>query len=241
MPTNLNALIRYKTIDQCLRNPHRKHDIKSLMEACSEALAEYRGVYKGVGERTIRDDIRVMRSDILGFNAPIVFNEGYYSYSDPDYSIFSASIQEVKLLSEVFKLLVGEWKNFNKPEILEVLKRLARITRQKLPPEVATAVRSVSMETIEEEDLVFEQRERQRFYTKSYEKPKRAPAKIQRVPGKPRLKRGISFAKMGPTFIDIESQTDFYLKRRGFLGLFRKKVEILLQPYSWESILNLFG
>ena len=62
MPTNLNALIRYKTIDRCLQNKQRNHDIKMLIEACSKALAEFRGIYKSIGERTIRDDIRIMRS-----------------------------------------------------------------------------------------------------------------------------------------------------------------------------------
>lgn len=69
MPTNLNALIRYKQIDKELSNPYLKTTIHSLQIACSNQLAEHRGVYKLVAERTIRDDIRVMRSSALGFNA----------------------------------------------------------------------------------------------------------------------------------------------------------------------------
>lgn len=79
MPTNLNALIRYKQIDKCLHNRYVPCTIARLQEACSEALGEHRGIYRQISERTIRDDLRVMKSDMLGFNAPIVFKGGYYS------------------------------------------------------------------------------------------------------------------------------------------------------------------
>ncbi len=41
------------------------------MTVGSEALAESRGRYATVPERTVRYDLRLMRSDILGINAPI--------------------------------------------------------------------------------------------------------------------------------------------------------------------------
>lgn len=41
MPVSRNALIRYKTIDNCLRNRFRRWTLDDLIEACSEALAEY--------------------------------------------------------------------------------------------------------------------------------------------------------------------------------------------------------
>lgn len=44
MPVNKNALIRYKRIDQCLRNTNRKWTLEDLVEECSEALYEYEGV-----------------------------------------------------------------------------------------------------------------------------------------------------------------------------------------------------
>ena len=43
MAQNKNALIRYKTIDQCLRNRQRKWSLEDLIEACSDALYEYEG------------------------------------------------------------------------------------------------------------------------------------------------------------------------------------------------------
>ncbi len=240
MPTNLNALIRYKTIDRCLRNPHRKHDIKSLKEACSEALAEYRGVYKGVGERTIREDIRVMRSEILGFNAPIVFNKGYYTYSDPDYSIFNATIREKKLLTKVFELLLEEWQKIDHPDFFEVLKKLSRITGNTLPSSITMEIKKAELSVMEEElGMTIKQSEKEEYIREEIPEEKQVEIEEEEAPSEEVFKPRTSFYKMAPTHIDIESQTDFYLRRRGFLGLFREKVEVLLRPYSWESILNL--
>ena len=43
MPANKNALLRYKTIDKCLRNRARRWTLEDLVEACSDALYEYSG------------------------------------------------------------------------------------------------------------------------------------------------------------------------------------------------------
>ena len=44
MPANKNALIRYKTIDNCLRNRYRRWKLKDLVEAGSEVLYEMEGI-----------------------------------------------------------------------------------------------------------------------------------------------------------------------------------------------------
>ncbi|MCH5684372.1 hypothetical protein LWM68_08880 [Niabella sp. W65] len=72
MPVNRNALIRYRTIDKCLQNRRRKWTIENLMDACSDALYEYEGIDKPISLRTIRMDLNAMRSDKLGYNAPII-------------------------------------------------------------------------------------------------------------------------------------------------------------------------
>ena len=88
MPANKNALIRYKTIDRCLRNRYRRWTIDDLVDACSDALYDMEGITKGISKRTVQGDIQIMRSDKLGYNAPIeTYGNGYYRYSDPDYSI----------------------------------------------------------------------------------------------------------------------------------------------------------
>jgi len=88
MPANKNALIRYKTIDNCLSNHYRRWTLDDLVDACSAALRELEGINKGVSVRTVQGDIQMMRSDKLGYNAPIeVYDHKYYRYTDPDYSI----------------------------------------------------------------------------------------------------------------------------------------------------------
>ena len=70
MPANKNALIRYKTIDNCLRNHYRRWTLDDLVDACSNALYDMEGIRKGVSVRTVQGDIQMMRSDKLGYNAP---------------------------------------------------------------------------------------------------------------------------------------------------------------------------
>lgn len=108
MPANRNALIRYRTLDNCLRNRFRKWTLNDLIEACSNALYEYEGIDKGVSRRTVQADIQVMRSDKLGYNAPIVVLEKkYYTYEEKDYSITNIPLtqQDLSKLSEAVEML----------------------------------------------------------------------------------------------------------------------------------------
>lgn len=115
MPANRNALIRYKTIDTCLRNRYRQWTLDDLVDACSDALYEYEGIEKGVSTRTVQMDIQMMRSEKLGYNAPIVVvDKKYYTYEDPDYSITNIPLTETDLtrLSEAVQLL-KQFKGFS--------------------------------------------------------------------------------------------------------------------------------
>ena len=95
MPVNKNALLRYKTIDRCLRNKYRRWTLDDLVEACSEALYEMEGITRGVSVRTVQADIQMMRSDQLGYNAPIeVYDTKYYRYEDSDYSITDSPLED---------------------------------------------------------------------------------------------------------------------------------------------------
>lgn len=114
MPVNRNALIRYKTIDQCLRNRYRKWSLDDLVEACSETLYEYEGIEKGVSKRTVQLDLQMMRSEKLGYNAPIIVTEKkYYTYEDPAYSITNIPLtdQDLNKLTEVIEVL-KQFKGF---------------------------------------------------------------------------------------------------------------------------------
>ena len=124
MPANKNALIRYKTIDRCLRNKFRRWTIDDLTEACSDALYEMEGIMKGVSVRTVQGDLQIMRSDKLGYNAPIeVYDRIYYRYADPDYSISDTPLTEedCDLLKEAVELLGGECR---RDEVRNILVRV---------------------------------------------------------------------------------------------------------------------
>lgn len=108
MAVNKNALIRYKTIDKCLQNNFRQWTLDDLIEACSDALYEYEGKDVDVSKRTVQLDIQMMRSDKLGYNAPIVvYNRKFYKYEDADYSITNSPIsnQDLAKLSEAVSFL----------------------------------------------------------------------------------------------------------------------------------------
>lgn len=88
MPLNRATLIRISTIDRCLQNRYRRWTINDLIDACTDALAEYEGRSTPVSRRTFQNDLALMRSDRLGYNAPIVVRDNkYYEYEDPDFSI----------------------------------------------------------------------------------------------------------------------------------------------------------
>ncbi len=93
MPVNKNALIRYKTIDRCLRNKYRRWTLDDLVEACPDALYDMEGITRGVSVRTVQADLQVMRSDKLGYEAPIeVYDGKFYRYADEDYSISNSPL-----------------------------------------------------------------------------------------------------------------------------------------------------
>lgn len=115
MATNKNALIRYKTIDLCLQNRGRTWTLVDLIDACSDALYEAEGKDVLVSKRTVQLDIQHMRSDKLGYNAPIiVYDRKYYTYSDPDYSITSSRLtsNDLGIISESIEIL-RQFKDFS--------------------------------------------------------------------------------------------------------------------------------
>ena len=114
MPINKNALIRYKVLDTCFRNRQRKWTLDMLVDKVSDALYEYEGISKGASVRTIQYDIQMMRSDKLGYNAPIiVVDKKYYTYEDSKYSITNLPISQTDMqqMSEAVELL-KQFKGF---------------------------------------------------------------------------------------------------------------------------------
>jgi len=112
MPANRNALIRYKTIDKCLTNRSRKWTLEDLIDTVSDTLYEYEGIDKGVSKRTIQLDIQMMRSNKLGYNAPIVVKERkFYTYEDENYSINNIPINDNDLF--LLKDIVSTLEQFS--------------------------------------------------------------------------------------------------------------------------------
>ncbi|MGV7105828.1 helix-turn-helix transcriptional regulator [Flavobacterium sp. U410] len=127
MAQNKNALIRYKTIDKCLQNQYRQWTLEDLIEACNEALYEYEGKQNPVSKRTVQLDIQMMRSEKLGYNAPIeVYDKKFYRYADEDFSITDIPLTEtdINVLTETVSML-KQFKDFSLfADVSDILQRL---------------------------------------------------------------------------------------------------------------------
>ncbi len=126
MSFNKLALIRYKTIDECLQNRQKKWTLDSLIEKVNTAVYEFEGI-ENVSKRTIQADLQLMRSDKLGYNAPIIVTgRKYYTYEDAKFSINNAPINpnDVEKLKEAVSILkqFGSFSYFE--EMSEVVVKL---------------------------------------------------------------------------------------------------------------------
>ena len=112
MSVNKLALIRYKTIDECLKNRFRNWTLDNLIDKVSNALYEYEGIDSGISKRTIQLDIQNMRSEKLGYNAPIiVVDRKFYTYGDENFSITNSPINNADM--EKMKEIVSVLKHLN--------------------------------------------------------------------------------------------------------------------------------
>ena len=130
MPVNKNALLRYKIIDRSLRNRYRRWTIEDLVDAVSDALYDMEGIQKGVSLRTVQADIQMMRSDKLGYNAPIeVYDQKFYRYADPNYSITELPLtnEDVRLIDKAVDLLA---KAEGQPELQATARVLKRVRKR---------------------------------------------------------------------------------------------------------------
>jgi predicted DNA-binding transcriptional regulator YafY len=122
MPKSLAASKRYVIIDECLRNDYHmpstsanpRHRGIWPVEDLAVKIREKLDLTYPPSDRTIKEDIRVMRSGDLGYAAPInnERNVGYY-YSDPDFSITNNPLSEIDIenLKEVMAIL-KQFKGF---------------------------------------------------------------------------------------------------------------------------------
>lgn len=94
MPSSKNALLRYATIDSCLQRKGRKWRFEDIRAAVTAAYIEFSDVNGSISIRTLREDLKNMRSGgATGYNAPIaVDDERCYYYSEEGYSIFNSLV-----------------------------------------------------------------------------------------------------------------------------------------------------
>ncbi|XAZ81988.1 WYL domain-containing protein (plasmid) [Fibrella sp. ES10-3-2-2] len=109
MPANKNAQNRYIIIDQCLCRRNRYWTIQDLLDAINKDYEETNGSGNGVSLRTLREDLKNMRS-LTHHNAPIAYTlQLGYHYTDPDFSIFKSSLtsEDLVLLHQSLYTLKG--------------------------------------------------------------------------------------------------------------------------------------
>lgn len=161
MAQNKNALIRYKTIDKCLQNPYRTWTLNDLIEACSDALYEYEGKEVSVSRRTVQLDLQLMRSDKLGYNAPIVvYDKKFYKYEDPDYSITDIPLNDndMQVLSETVEML-KQFKDFSLfSELGGIIQRLEDkiYTEKTHRPSIIHLDKNESLKGLEHLDVLYQ-------------------------------------------------------------------------------------
>jgi predicted DNA-binding transcriptional regulator YafY len=113
MPKNLDAVIRYRVIDRCLRSKgHAFPTAEYIREQCAEAV----GVNE-ISVRTLEKDFSEMRNnESLGYFAPIKFHsyhKGYY-YEDPNYSIEKIPLGEEDLMAiELAAQVLEQYKHID--------------------------------------------------------------------------------------------------------------------------------
>ena len=112
MPANKLASFRYRVINNCLKNTGRTWTREDIMEEIESQLTENFGLEKGISRRTFFNDLDIMRSlPPRGFDAPIIVQDGFYRYEDPDFSIDQNPLNETDI--ETLRETAAILKQFN--------------------------------------------------------------------------------------------------------------------------------
>lgn len=100
MATTKNALIRYKVLDKCFRNPGRRYFIDDLIAECDSVLIDIDPDSNGISRRQIFEDIAFMESQ-EGWSIDLMrHKEGkrvFYRYADLSFSINNMPLNEVEI------------------------------------------------------------------------------------------------------------------------------------------------
>ena len=100
MAINKNALVRYKVLDKCFRNPGKRYFINDLIAECESVLLEIDSESNGISRRQIFEDIAFMESK-EGWSIELdKLRDGkkvYYRYTDMSFSINNMPLNEVEI------------------------------------------------------------------------------------------------------------------------------------------------
>lgn len=106
MPTNKNALTRYRVLDKCFRDRNHQYDIQKLVEFCSIALSGNENEHNYISKRQVLYDIDYMESE-AGYNIELNRYWGYndkgnrvrcYRYVDTSFSITNIPLSKSDIL-----------------------------------------------------------------------------------------------------------------------------------------------
>lgn len=139
MAVSSNALLRHITIDACLRDTQNKYSLLDLISACTKAVKENSKIKLKdnftVSTRTVQLDLQFMRDKKRGYNAPIVvYEQKYYRYKDPNYSIGNANVKQTNLepLSDIAEAL----RRYSKIEGMESLRGSVELIQEVIDTKV---------------------------------------------------------------------------------------------------------
>ncbi|WP_248724511.1 hypothetical protein [Seonamhaeicola sp. ML3] len=131
------ADLRYRIIDESIRNKQINCTMEVLIRRCSYHLTELRGKPSSISERTISYDLKALREGIKGKSAPIKCSNGTYYYEDEDFELFPDSNKIINEVSETLKSLErlnGEMHQTR--EYLLLLNKMSQISDLILPPNI---------------------------------------------------------------------------------------------------------
>lgn len=132
MPTNKNALIRYKYLDKLLSDRHHCYDIHDLTEKVNDMLCEE--ALSKVSQRCIEKDLVAL--ECAPFSAPIERfkknGKNCIAYETPSFSIFKQEIsdEERNLLREVLST-IGQFDGLDNFKWLEDFKTSLGVEERK--------------------------------------------------------------------------------------------------------------
>lgn len=123
MPTNKNAIIRYKVLDEMLSDGSHYYDINDLTEKCNNRLQEFQ---MSVGRRCIEKDIKALEDNpfYAEIDRGIYYGKHYIKYADSSFSVFKEKLsKEEKNLILEFLNTVGGFEGLENFNWLDKLKK----------------------------------------------------------------------------------------------------------------------